>query len=82
MLRFGLKKLPCIGYNYAMHRAVLILLVGLPLSLGRGSALNFGKDGNRTRLIPDNQTPQQLLETVDSKNKLLKSFKEVLYTLS
>ena len=58
-----------------MQRAVLKLLVGLMLSLGGGaSALTFGKDGKQDMpdLIPDNQTPQQLLETVDSKNKLLR----------
>ena len=75
MLPFGFKKLPCIGYNYAMHRAVLILLVGLPLSLGRGvSALTFGKDGKQaaSHEITDKETPPELLELIEPNNKLFK----------
>ena len=48
MLRFGLKKLPCIGYHQFMYTAFLTLLVGLMLSLSGGAiALAFGKDGKQ-----------------------------------
>ena len=70
-----LKVLPRIGYPQAMRRAVLTLLIGLMLSLSAGAnALTFGKDGKQEMpdLIPDNQTPEQFLEAVDSNNKLLR----------
>ena len=57
-----------------MHRAVLTLLVGLMLSpSGGASALTFGKDGKQETpdLIPDRQTPPELLAPVDSEDKLL-----------
>ena len=79
MLRFGLKAPPRISYNQAMYRAVLTLLVGLMLSLSGGaSALTFGKDGKQEMpdLIPDNLTPQELLDTVDANDKLLKIIEE------
>ncbi len=75
MLASPLKKQPAFGYHQPMYRAVLTLLVGLMLSLGGGaSALTFGKDGKQKTwdLIPDNQTPQQLLENVDVEGKLLR----------
>ena len=58
-----------------MYRSVLALLVGLMLSLTSGAnALTFGKDGKQEMpdLIPDNQTPQQLLGSVHAESKLLK----------
>ena len=76
MLRFGLKTLPRIGYHQAMHKAVLILLVGLMLSLGSGAgALTFGKDGKVVgEGLPDSATPEAFLAEAPITNVLKMRF--------
>ena len=76
MLRFGLKAIPRIGYNQAMHRAVLTLLVGLTLSFSDGAtALTFGKDGKVVgEGLPDSATPEAFLAEAPITNVLKMRF--------
>ena len=55
-----------------MYQAVLTLLVGLMLSLGGGAnALTFKSDGTTQAKYSNYETPSQLLEPVEPKDKLL-----------